>query len=82
MRGKAVDLQRLRRLLHDRDNRRKLEETLGISRQAVERWVKKGLPADRLIDVTDVLGVPPHCLMPSLYRDYSYRARQEPTVRS
>jgi DNA-binding transcriptional regulator YdaS (Cro superfamily) len=46
--------------------RKALARLLGISKQAVQKWTR--VPADRIIDVERVTGVPREKLRPDLYR--------------
>ena len=45
----------------------KLADAMGLSRQAVYRWRATGVPADRLIELEALTGVPRTELRPDLY---------------
>lgn len=47
---------------------RKLGRLLGISYQAIVQWTK--VPADRLLDIEVLLGIPRERLRPDLYRGF------------
>lgn len=49
-------------------SRRKLAKLLGITPQAIMQW--KRIPADRLIEIEAVTGVPREKLRSDLYRGY------------
>lgn len=43
-----------------------LAKAIGITSQAISQWPK--IPAERVPQVSDVTGLPPHLLRPDLYR--------------
>ena len=43
-------------------------KALGVSPQAVHKWLKKGIPAPRVVEVERVTGIPREELIPALYR--------------
>ena len=48
-----------------------LAKSLGISDQAVSKWLKKGIPSDRILDVCRISNwqITPYELNPRLYPD-------------
>lgn len=46
---------------------RKLAERLGVTPQAVYKWRKTGIPAERVLDVERESGVSRHELRPDIY---------------
>lgn len=44
-----------------------LARALGMTRQRVHYWRKRGIPADQVLRVSEITGVPPHELRPDLY---------------
>ncbi|EMD2746394.1 MULTISPECIES: YdaS family helix-turn-helix protein [Enterobacterales] len=40
---------------------------IGVSKMAVSQWRRKGVPADRVLQIYGVTGVTPHELRPDLY---------------
>lgn len=45
-----------------------LAERLGISPQAVHKWRKSGVPAERILELEELSGVPREVIRPDLYR--------------
>ena len=43
----------------------------GVTRQAVQHWVRVGFPADRLLDLEKALGLPRDVLRPDIFKGYS-----------
>lgn len=56
----------LRAALRAAGSTRRLGAALGISGQAVARWVR--VPAERVVEVEEVTGIPREMLRPDLYR--------------
>lgn len=44
-------------------------KSCGVSPQAVHKWLKKGIPAPRVVEVERATGIPREELIPELYRD-------------
>lgn len=55
----------LEKLFQERGMQRRISAGLGITASAVQQW--KRIPAERVIDVSRVTGVPPWVLRPDLY---------------
>ena len=51
-----------------------LAEKLGVTAQAVTNWRRNGVPAERVLDIERVTGVPRHELRPDIYPPDEYRA--------
>ncbi len=45
-----------------------LGKRLGVKDAAITKWEKGRIPAERVLDVSDLTGLPPHRLRPDLYR--------------
>jgi len=45
-------------------------KALGVHRQSVAYWLKHRVPADRVIAIEKLTGVPRHELAPELFADY------------
>ncbi len=43
------------------------EKSIKISRQAVDQWRDRGVPPDRAVTVSEVLGLHPHDICPSVF---------------
>lgn len=57
--------------------RTRLARDLGLSPNAVKAWGAT-VPCERLIEVADLIGLPPHRLRPDLYQDYVHQPNPEP----
>lgn len=51
-----------------------LAAKLGIARRTLFKWKAEGVPAERLLDVSDVTGIPPSRLRPDLARAFAAQA--------
>lgn len=64
----TMDRIRLSSLLADRRLRMAdLARALGVDKATVTRWGQKRVPAERVLDVERVAGIPRHDLRPDLY---------------
>jgi len=45
-----------------------LAEKFGVQDAAITKWEKGRVPAERVLAVSDVTGLPPHRIRPDLYR--------------
>ena len=52
-----------------------IAKSCGVSPQAVHKWLKKGIPAGRVVEVERATGVPREELIPALYRRRPKEAR-------
>ena len=44
-----------------------LARALGITQQALSQWKRRRIPAERVLDVERITGVPRHDLRPDIY---------------
>lgn len=44
-----------------------LAKAIGVNKSTVTRWDQNGMPAERVLDVERITGVPRHELRPDLY---------------
>ena len=44
-----------------------LARTLGVNKSTITRWASGRVPAERVLDVERITGVPRHALRPDLY---------------
>lgn len=44
-----------------------LSRGLGVDKSTVTRWARKRVPAERVVDLERVTGIPRHALRPDLY---------------
>jgi len=67
-----MDSQNLKNLLQKRDLKLvDLARRLGVDKATVSRWALKGVPADRIEDVSGASGIPAHELRPDLAQIFS-----------
>lgn len=45
-----------------------LGEKFNVNDSAINKWERKRVPAERVLDVSDLTGLPPHRIRPDLYR--------------
>ena len=44
---------------------------LGVDKSTISRWERRGVPADRILEVSNRLGIPREKLGPRLFKGYS-----------
>ncbi|MDO6718837.1 YdaS family helix-turn-helix protein [Psychrosphaera sp. 1_MG-2023] len=49
---------------------KQLAEALGITEQAIGKWKNKKIPASRIVELENLLGVPRQELRPDLYGEH------------
>lgn len=68
MNDKALKAQGLKDVLSYFGKPEDLAHALGISRQAVYKWIQKGcIPAERIGDIRKVTGIPSYYIRPDLF---------------
>lgn len=59
----------MKRVLKAAKGRVALAAHLGLTQQAIYKWVKNDqIPVERVLDVSDFTGIPEHVLRPDKYR--------------
>lgn len=59
---------KLNQLIEIVGSQEKLAKAIGLSQQAISRWVKSGrVPAEHARKVSEATGVPPHIIRPDIF---------------
>lgn len=61
----ATDLNKL--LEHARMTKADVARALGLNKSSLTRWAEVGVPANRVIDVERITGIPRQAIRPDLY---------------